>query len=310
MKLPYILFVWFSLLSVLRGQDVARGGPLELFRIGISYASFGTVSRNDASAALKAWATTLIKERNLRVNAQVEVYERESDLRDALAHSQVEAVSMTATEFIASGQQPDNIFVVARDKSVAEEYAVIVRRGDRVTDLAALKGRKLVRHLSPLTGPSSPWLDAVLARQSLGNAEKFFGSVTTLESPSKSVSQVFFHQADACLVTSKAFAVACEMNPQLQKDLDMLITSPPLIPSLFFFRLDYKSPARQEFEAAVLALHTTSAGQQVLTIFQGSRFEKQSLSCFDGTRELLTEYQRLSRVQGEDSADSRTSSMP
>jgi phosphonate transport system substrate-binding protein len=179
--------------------------------------------------------------------------------------------------------------------------------------LAALRGRKLVRHRSPLTAPALPWLETMLAGQRLGNAKEFFDSLTALDSPSKSVSQVFFHQADVCLVTSNAFAVACEMNPQLQKDLKVLMTSPPLIPSLFFFRADYN--ARQKFEEAILGLRSSADGQQVLTVFQGSGMEKQPLSSFDGTRHLLSEYQRLSHIQGEvNTADlrpeGRTSSMP
>jgi ABC-type phosphate/phosphonate transport system substrate-binding protein len=267
----------------------------DLFRVGISYASFGTVNRNDASAALKAWASAVAKDRQLHGKVQVEIYEREIDLREALKQGQVQAASMTAEEFLASGEAPESIFVVGRGDGFGERYVLIVRRGDHIKGLEELKGRKLVRHLSPLTAPAWLWLQAEFGTRGLGSAQESLSTIA-LENPSKSVFQVFFHQADACLVTSNSFAVACELNPQLCKELEVLISSPPLVPSLFFFRTGHPSPHRQEFEEAILQLHKTATGQQVLTIFQGSRFEKLPLSSFETTGRMLSDYHRLSNL--------------
>jgi ABC-type phosphate/phosphonate transport system substrate-binding protein len=107
------------------------------------------------------------------------------------------------------------------------------------------------------------------------------------------VLRVFFRQSDACLVTADAFELACELNPQLRRDLKVLVASPPLIPTLLFFRRGCTGPARAEVEAAILDLHSTPAGQQVLTVFQGSRIERHPLSCLDATQALFSEYHRL-----------------
>src|SRR5208337_858969 len=92
--------------------------------------------------------------------------------------------------------------------------------------------------------------------------------------------------------------IAGELNPQLHKDLEVLMTSPPLIPAVFFFRPGYKAVAQREFEAAILQLHTTTAGQQVLIVFQGSRMEKYPLSAFDDTRHLLSQSQQTVKREG------------
>jgi hypothetical protein len=81
---------------------------------------------------------------------------------------------------------------------------------------------------------------------------------------------VFFRQSDACLVTTNALELACELNPQLHKDLKILTISPPLISTLFFIRPGCASSVHKTMESALLELHSTVAGQQVLTLFQGS----------------------------------------
>jgi hypothetical protein len=82
----------------------------------------------------------------------------------------------------------------------------------------------------------------------------------------------------------------------------VLATSPALIASFFFFRPSYTGAGRQELEAALMDLHTTPAGQQVLTVFQGARMERQPLSCLETTRQLLAEFERVKNVAGVEGA--------
>jgi ABC-type phosphate/phosphonate transport system substrate-binding protein len=138
-----------------------------------------------------------------------------------------------------------------------------------------------------------PWLETLLAGEKLERANQFFSELLPVESPSKSVLRVFFGQSDACLVTTNSFAVACELNPQLNRDLEILAVSPPVIPAFFFFRPGCRAETRALLEPALLDLHTKPAGEQVLTVFQCVRMEKQPLSAFDPTRRLLLEYHRL-----------------
>ncbi len=257
------------------------------FRIGISYSSFGTVSRNDASAALKAWAVTVARERKLGLKIQVEVFEHESELRHELETAGLDAASMTAEEFIDSGFAPDYLFVTAKSSGFGERFAVVVHRSSAISDLAGLRGRKLARHQSPATSPALTWLGVQLAKEGFERPDRYFREVVSLESPSKSVLQVFFHQSDACLVTTSALAVACELNPQLARDLKTIAVSPLMIPSVFFLNPNNTSSAQKDIEAALLDVHSTPSGQQVLTVFQGSHIERHPLADFAATKELL-----------------------
>jgi phosphonate transport system substrate-binding protein len=265
------------------------------FRMGVSYASFGTVSRNDASAALKAWASTVLMERGLTVDGQTEVFDQVEDLRGALAREQVDAATMSAAEFVQEEPQVDAIYLTAKGQTFTEQYVLLVHRAGGLDDVAALKGRKLVQHSSPRTGLALPWLETLLAGRNLGPANESLGQLTTVENPSKAVLRVFFRQTDACLVTSNAFGLACELNPQVQRELRILATSPPVVPTLMFFRPSYRGAVRQQVEEPIQDLHSTVAGRQVLTVFQGDKMMKQPTTCLEATRQLLAEHGRLRR---------------
>jgi hypothetical protein len=59
-----------------------------------------------------------------------------------------------------------------------------------------------------------------------------------------------------------------ELNPQLRHKLKPITKSSPLVPAIMCFRKDFESPEKDKVMHALRELHTTPAGEQVLTIFQ------------------------------------------
>jgi phosphonate transport system substrate-binding protein len=263
-------------------------------RIGIAPGTWWGLNRNDASAAIAAWTRTILAQRGIDAVVQTRLFETPEALSQALKSGQIDAVSMLTDQFLKlqPDLQPAEIFISSKDHSCTENYELLVPQASGITNVAGLAGRKVVLQANSRTSLAAQWLDTLLARQTLGPAKKFFGALTKIESPSKAVLQVFFHQADACLVTSNVFALACELNPQLRKELRVLAVSPEVVPSLFFFRPGYVSKVRDQLEPSILELNKTPAGQEVLTVFQCDGMIKRPVSCLDGSRQLLTEYGR------------------
>jgi len=114
--------------------------------------------------------------------------------------------------------------------------------------------------------------------------------------------KVFFRQTDACVVSAALFDTACEMNPQMRKDLQVLATSPDLVPVVFFFRADYPTDSRVELETAILGLDNTTAGKQVLTVFQHEKMARATVACLEPTRQLMDAFNRLPRPSSSTSA--------
>lgn len=311
-RVPFVLIVLLLLAEGVTARGSGSEPPpalpgTETFRVGVSYASFGTLNRNDATAALKAWAATVSRERRLSVRVTVEMFEQEEDLKAGLTAHRLEAASMTTQEFLSSGLNPEGVFLTSRNGDFTERYVLVVPQSAGIRDVTGLKGKRLLRHLSPKLEPAWPWLHTLLAARGLGRPGDCFSSISTVESPSKAVLRVFFHQTDVCLVTTNAFDLACELNPQLRRDLQVLAVSPPMVPSLMFLRPDYRGSAQAELESALVELHLTTAGLQVLTMFLGNRLEKLPLSSLDSTREVFAAFARLrASTEPEPSAATRT----
>ncbi len=291
------LAVWLVLFGAGYASGAEDGGARAgqtLVRIGIAPGTWWGVNQTDAKAAITAWARTTFEQRRIVADVETTMFDTVEALHSALKTCEIDAVSMLADQFLAleSGLQPDEVFLGTKNRSFTEQYELLVHQDGGIMDVQGLAGQKLVLHASARTSLALQWIDTLLARRSLGPAAEVLSNVTEIASPSKAVLKVFFKQADAALVTSNVFELACELNPQLRKQLRVLAVSPEVVPSLFFFRAGYTSSLRGQLELAIVALHETPAGQQVLTVFQSDGMTKRPLGCLEGTRQFLAEYAR------------------
>ena len=296
------ILLLLTAVSALAGWTT-RAAPLpgtNVLRIGVTQASFGKVQRNDASAALKAWAQAAVREGRIAVEPEIEIIDSLPALRAAVATNRLHGVSVTSEEFFLAGEPVRSIFLISHGDSCTWSYSLITRRDSGLGGLEALKGRALVRHDSPTTVPALPWLETRLDDLDAGRASTFFSEVATTDTASKAILRVFFKSSAACLVSTRAFQLVGEMTPQLGQQLQVIATSPEFVADLLYFRPWNEPSFLEEVEKAVLDLHRSTTGEQVLTIYQGTRMEKFPVSCLEPT---LSMFRRFYRLPGQSGAE-------
>lgn len=267
---------------------IAEDGKVQVVRVGISPNTLGNVNRNDFFAAFKSWMSLVGKEKNLLLDTDVKEVVGEQNLRDAILQKKLDAFVITVEDSMALKIQPEFIFMPRRGKGVHVNYAVVIRSISGITDITGLKDIKIVTYDSGEMILGRTWLKVLLAGRGKGLYD-----INVTDNAGKCILQVFFKQSDAALVTQDAFDLACELNPQLKKDLTILAVSPPIVPNFFMFAPTFQGEFRETIEKALIDVHTTPGGKQVLSIFQSSRMEKHPASILEQSRKLLTEYQGL-----------------
>jgi phosphonate transport system substrate-binding protein len=146
---------------------------------------------------------------------------------------------------------------------------------------------------SPAMNLAAVWLDVELAKKSLPQTTKLVGKITEATKAAKTVLPVFFNQADACLITRRAFDTMVELNPQVGRQLRVIATSPDYIASLFGFLTDVPTELKEKTIRAFSRLHTTTIGLQTLTLFQTDTILECPVATFAPSLALLDEHARL-----------------
>jgi ABC-type phosphate/phosphonate transport system substrate-binding protein len=274
---------------------VASGQTNDIFRLGFTHQLFVEVNKNDVMAAARAWAQAFLQEGKIGVIFKPIVLNSLSEIRAALSGGNVEALQMTTAEFAQTREliSDDVILCAVTSGSITEKYLLLVNHKSNIKQLSDLKGRTLGMLSSTRASLAATWLDTLLLREGLEPAATFFGQVDTNPKVRNLLIPLFFGKLDACVATRKAFDTMVELNPQTGKQLEVLESSPPFVPTVFCFRKGYTSPLRNQILGELQRWDISPAGRQSLTIFQTDGLEKQSVSCLDSALELLWEHQRL-----------------
>ena len=285
------------------GADGPEGPPStrpDLVRIGIAPGTWGGVNRDDAQAAIKAWTKTIMRQRAIPLEVETTLYESETEITAALKGAGVDAVSMLSSQFLALEPElrPGSVFLSSRKGRFTEQYVLLARRYHDLAQEAVPQERKLLLQNNVRASLAPAWLDTMLAGGGLESGTAALKSMRRVETSSKAVLQVFFRQADACVVTANVFEMAGELNPQISRELRVLAVSPEVVPAVFFFRPGCTFRLKDALEAAIVELHESVAGQQVLTLFQGDGMLKRPVACLEQTRQLLEDYRRLNPSHG------------
>ena len=272
-----------------------------VLRLGFSSSMFAGVNENDAKAAMKIWAQTILLEHNVAVVAESQVLNGNDEIVSAVRNKLLDAVSLTAEEYHALGGEwmSTNSILGVNEGLITQEYLVLVHADSRMDRIEDLKGHSLVFFQNPTASLAPVWLDTQLLKSGMGQTRQVCIRVTQSAKLSQVVLPVFFRQIDACVVTRRGFKTMVELNPQVGQRLKILGTSPPLVPVVFVFRADYSVTVRDRIFTDITKVHTTVASQQVLTLFQCENLEVHSVSCLGPALELLETHARLCELTSQ-----------
>jgi len=261
-----------------------------------SVSAMGDVNENDVRAAFRVWASAMERQMGMAIDYQRGILATSGELVQAVREGQVEGFAATVLEYLQVAGYADPALLVLDElyATSGEEYIILAHEEAALRSFRDLRGRSLAIYSSGTMCLASAWLQTLLATNNSGRTDGFLGAVTENPKLSKGVVlPVFFRKIDACLVTRRAFQTMCELNPQLQKKLRVVETSPKLVPVVMAFHKDSAPDRRRRFAQALLTLHENPVGQQLLALFQGRRLLLRDSTSLASTIELVNAAERL-----------------
>ena len=262
-------------------------------RLAISESLMGDVNLNDARAAMQIWVERMTRDLNLLVDSKLLFSTQE--ILERIRKGQADAVALNVVEYRQVADLLDSSQIVTSAGNAGlEQYVILVKQNSGIRDFGGLKGRRLRILKAPKMCVAPAWLFSTLEAGHHGPAEEFLGAIETESKFSRVILPVFFGQADACL-TSKRM---CELNPQVDRDLKVLLSSPSLVVSFYIFRKNYQTVNRRKLIKAISRLRTGPAGEQLATLFQFAELAVRDASCLASALSLLDAADRARAKRG------------
>ena len=272
----------------------ADGEGKHVFHVGISYKSMGNTNTNDATAAMKAWASIINSEQGNKIKLDVKLLNNSAEeMKKSYMNGEYDGLSVSLPELFEMNLAiPEYVYTGRRRNGISVNYIVIAHSHGRVTSIEDLSNCKLVSSDNNIMVMVRQWLDVLLSESD----SRKRNDPIIVKNFSQAILQVFFMQADAAIVTREAFDLACELNPQLKKDIRVLYESPPLVSGVFIFK---SSKGNDEdlasLQKLILNADKTPGGRQVLTVFQTSNLGKFPASMLNSTIEFLKKHKQINK---------------
>ncbi|HSW51374.1 MAG TPA: PhnD/SsuA/transferrin family substrate-binding protein, partial [Bryobacteraceae bacterium] len=254
------------------------------------------VNENDARAALKVWAGAVEKQLGMGIDLGRGILVTREQLFHAVRRGEVEGFAATVLDYLQVAEYADQSLLVLDEvyATRGEEYLILAHQESGIRSFRDLRGHKLTIHGDPTMCLAPAWLQILMHGVGGGRIEGFLSAITQDAKLSRGVVlPVFFRRADACMVTRRMYETLCELNPQLQRRLRIVETSPKLVPIVMAFQKDGTPDRRRRFAQALLSLPGSPVGQQLLALFQSGRFLLRDGSSLAPTIALVKAAERL-----------------
>ena len=259
--------------------------------LAYSVGLFTDVDPKDAQAAFTTYSNELARQLGMSVSSIQ--YDDPHSAIDLIRNGKADVASLSAMDYLHYKNSTPMELGLGTVRGGKRTLKLLLltheKRGyDKIGDL---KGKKLLILKGDELGPV--YLSTVLLKQRLGETREFFSQVEEKSKASQVVLPVFFGQADACIINDVSYKTMVEMNPQLEKELKPLLSSPEYLQGVGVFRKGLAGDFKERIINVATNLKGYTRGRQVLLLFKMDGLEPLSESDLSSVKSLLTEYEQL-----------------
>ena len=266
----------------------------EIWGVAFLKTMFTNVDYNDAKAAINVYVSQL--QGVIGIELKPLVYEDTDDLLKNYSGEKLANVTLNSIDFLKykSKLSLNPILVSSGKYSPLEEYFILVRKDERYNNIADLTDKNIGVPAKGNNPIPLMWLDVLINKVKKISLEKYFRQITIGKTESQLILSVFFKQLDVCLVSKSSFETMVELNPQVEKQLKILKTSPGYLLAVSscpqkFSETKYSNSLLNR----LLSLDTYPAGQQLFTLTRTEKLIKFDEGYLDNVKILLNDYNKI-----------------
>ena len=288
------LFLVFVLI-VTRARAQSESSKGKEIVIGFSQNLFTGQDQRDVAAALDVFAQELSKKAGLSFLPQMRLFDSPDTYSDAIQRGSLSIVCATTSDYFQLRKKSDlSPFVVPTvNGSSSEDRILLVHTASNLTNLTSLAKKKIVFKAGARGEISQRWLTVELFNLHQPVPEFFFSKIILAKKESEALMSVFFRQADAAIVTTTAYTIMTEQNPQLKRDLVIIARSPRYMYSVICFTNNISANDRLILSKTFLSMNSYTAGRQILQVFQHDDMAAFQMDNMNTIEQLESDYQRV-----------------
>jgi ABC-type phosphate/phosphonate transport system substrate-binding protein len=255
----------------------------------------GAVNQDDALAKTKVWCATIFENTGFSGTDAIVLKDAASAVAMINAN-ELDVLGIPTYQYLEHEKNinADPAMTYLHDGNVTVEYVLIVTKEMKITDIGALKDKRITLLVHGLNVMTRLWGDFLLMKSGIaGGMDSYFKEVKEVQKSSQAILPVFFGQKESAIVTRSSYDAAVALNPQIGNKVTVLASSPPLVPMVTCIRRTLDPALKSRITTKAITLHQTPSGLQSFTMFKIDRFVLWEPSYADTTRTLMRQMKEL-----------------
>lgn len=285
-----LLIIMFALCSLVftRASAEPIADP-DLLVLGGTQVAIKNNSKRDAEISFTNAMSELLKAYGLKI--KILIYPDVKTLRAAFLRKEINAIFASSIEYPEIQDLVDpHMGMKYKGVPMKQSLVVLVRKKSKGTKLTDFKGKRF--SISELQGLAKMYVNTLLLREQMLEVDSFFEYTQHNKKANVAIMDVFFNRSDMTVVTENEFLTAKELNPQIGKQLRVLVKSPDI-------EVMFGACTKESFKQKDKLLNTleelsqSRAVKALLGIVQAESFARISEADLQGVIDLSNEYKAL-----------------
>jgi hypothetical protein len=297
-----IVFTVPAVIFTVNGQSGNNFSSKKTYTIGYMRDLFNEVDLSDAQAAVKVWINEIVKTWHYDegYNLKAKIYNQFEEVIAEMKDDSLAALSLNTFDYLNNnnklGLEPE--LVSSAEGDIYGEYYILVRKEDHYRDIKDLKGTNMgvisgTNHIA-----SRLWLDVTLAKYNIPDKKKFFKNFTMDQKESQLILNLFFGHLDACIVSSGAFSLMKELNPQISEKIICIQASPKYLWGLLcFIKSIIGEKDKTLFYSRAMHIQELISGKQLFSLIKIDKVVPFQNYYLNSYRDLMKEYTYLVKIK-------------
>lgn len=258
----------------------------------------GNISELDES--FRHWVNAVQKNSSIewfsKALIKYRIYNTKMDLVNDIKNHNINFMNLSSLDFFALNLQ--NVVVpllttAKRLETKFEKYLLVTNNISKYNETTDLTKTEIIIPKTYSLDLMKTWIQVEL-KDKLN--KKYFPGVKIVESSkteNETLHALFFKNAELTVVREGTFIFACELNPQLKRELKVIATSPNLINNFLGYVKDTDPTSYEVLTFEGLKLHQWLEGKQLLNLMQSECMHKVNLADMKETEVLINKYKKL-----------------
>jgi len=254
----------------------------------------------NSKSALDIWINDFVKNNNNNIN--LVPYNNKQDFIHDYNNGKLDIISLVAYSYLYNKEKIDENTIdywqlgKSKNKSLEKMY-LIVNKNSNINNILDLKNKKIAIDKENKFGKF--FFEKIYLENSKKNIDDIMSKIN-YNNKNSLLLQVYFNKYDAAVITSNEYDIMLELNPAINKKINILETSPEIFPNLLiFFNKKNTSDNMKVFKKSISSFFINEDNHElfdILKVKEISRIEKSDLDklydYYQGYRKLKSKYKK------------------